>query len=160
MGSSTTELTYSTILACSLTVLNPCLICASLRSAQLICLAGVLETAIKLSPYNYHFKLIGLQVYGALTAFERGCGLFNGLGVKNIQLDSLSYVLLDGLLKSGLFCEALKQSQDIQGMHLHSQRSLSDHLGKAYMYGNYSQVVDMLDFQKNKMAKSLQLFSR
>ena len=92
--------------------------------------------------------MISLQIYDALASFERGVSLFNDLQVKNIQLDSMPYILVKPLLRSGLFTEAARHSQEVVGMHRHSQRSIGDHLGKAYSFGSYSQVDDMLEFSK------------
>jgi len=132
---------------------------SSSRVSDLIKLAALVETCVEKSPFNYHFKLIGLQVYDKLAAFQRGVGLFNGLEVKNIQLDSMSYVLLNPLLRSGLFIEASHHTSDIVGMHNQSYRQIGEHLAKGYSNGSYSQINDMLEFRKEKMANSLQLFS-
>lgn len=57
------------------------------------------------SPYNFHFKVLLVDTYRSLGMFQGGIMRFNELEVKQIQLDSLSWLLLPGCKATGFFNE-------------------------------------------------------
>ena len=57
--------------------------------------ACLLEKALAHSPYNPHLKLVSLYIYSRLGAASKSLELYKELGVKQIQLDSCPFVILN-----------------------------------------------------------------
>mmetsp|Transcript_15855 Transcript_15855/g.21378 ORF Transcript_15855/g.21378 Transcript_15855/m.21378 type:complete len:721 (-) Transcript_15855:398-2560(-) len=117
----------------------------------------LLEYGRQLSPHSYHIKLCLQQLYGHIGAFGPGIAIFNDLDVKHIQCDSLSWLLIPGCLACGFFTEALKQCRTILHLHRTAARDAGEYVVKAYSCGNYSKAIELALFQRNKMARSMQL---
>ena len=114
--------------------------------AAVVCEYGRLQ-----SPFNYHLKLFLLEAYGGLGAGLEASKLFKDLRVKNVQLDSLSYLLLPAVEASGLFAEQLKQSKAIARFHRGALRDAGDFAAKALECGNYSRAAELVEFQAKRM---------
>jgi hypothetical protein len=91
-----------------------------------------------------------------LGCFELGIELYNGLKVRHVQLDSLSYLLTPGCFESGLFNEVERQCRDIMRFHSTAARDAGDYAVKAYENGNYMQVMELCEFHSNNLAISVQ----
>jgi len=117
----------------------------------------ILERGLELSPFNFHMKIVLLQTYCAMGACAPATHLYNELQIKQIQLDSLSWVMLDAFNSLCFFGEAERANLDVCGMHSKNTRDSGDYIIKAYQCGNLSKVLEMNEFHQNRMQKSLQL---
>ncbi|CAN0052715.1 unnamed protein product, partial [Phaeothamnion confervicola] len=118
---------------------------------------ALLEYAMKWSPYNYHFKVLAMGFYKELGAFERGVLLENELEIKQIQLDSLSWLLFPGCMRCAYFNEAHARGRGILALHGSCRRDTAEFAGRAFTHGNYSKAIEIAEFQERRMDASLQL---
>ena len=109
------------------------------------------------SPFNYNITLLYVLVSQLLPAPNVALSEWNKLGVKQIQMDSLSYRLVGGLVRTGLYVEAVSMCGDVIGVVRNSGASVAENAGVAFERGNYMQVMEMVAFQSERMDKSLQL---
>ena len=79
--------------------------------------ACLLEKALAHSPYNPHLKLVSLYIYSRLGAASKSLELYKELGVKQIQLDSCPFVILDILRKGGLYSDVIEICSSIVKLH-------------------------------------------
>jgi len=121
---------------------------------------AILEHGLEKSPYNPQLILFLLSLYSTpqtLNASSRSLSLFQSLDIKQIQLDSLSYLFLPFSLTSGLYTEAARHCGNILGIHRHSATDVPNYAKKSMINGFYPVVEDMLNFQRFKMQRSVQL---
>lgn len=119
--------------------------------------AMLLEQALRYSPYNYHFKILLIQVYQELGAFQPALLWYNDMKVKQIQVESISWILFPGCFRTGFFSEAAAACKEIASFHRGCSKESSDYIIKAFSSGTYTQTLEIDSFQKNKMDRSLQL---
>ena len=117
----------------------------------------LLEHGIRKSPYNYRLKLQVLRLWGELGAPQAAVEHFNALQVKQIQADTLSFLVLPLCQNLALFREAFQQCRAVVSMHKFAQRDAADCAGRAAAFGNYPQAAEMVEFQGKHMDRSLQL---
>jgi N-terminal acetyltransferase B complex non-catalytic subunit len=118
---------------------------------------ALLEQALEWSPYNYLFRVLLVQLYGALGAGQGLVAHYNGLEVKLIQVETLSWLLLPACMKTALFTEAHSRCQHIIAFHRGSLRDAEESSSKAISIGTYCKALEISDFQRSRMARSLQL---
>jgi dsDNA-binding SOS-regulon protein len=105
---------------------------------------GLLQHGLKRSPYSYVFKVDLLENYRLLGNGQDALTLFSdSLGVKYIQNDSLSYLIIPTLLETGLFKEAAAKFRAIVAFHRSCRRETLEMMGKAFEHGNYCKVLEM-----------------
>lgn len=90
-----------------------------------------------------------------------GCGEalltnFRALGVRYIQNDSLSYLILPSLLECGLYDEALKLNRQVLAFQLVAIKDANDMSVRAYQSKSYGSIFEMGAFML-KCTRSLQL---
>mmetsp|Transcript_32019 Transcript_32019/g.72126 ORF Transcript_32019/g.72126 Transcript_32019/m.72126 type:complete len:458 (-) Transcript_32019:670-2043(-) len=119
--------------------------------------ASLLEFALGHSPYSAHLKVLLLEAYDKLGAFEAGVRLFNQLGVKHVQADTLSYLVTGPCVRSGLLVEASRQCGEVLRFHRAARRDAGDYSVKALESGNYSKAVEIAEFQRDKLDASASL---
>ena len=117
----------------------------------------LLEQALRYSPYNYHFRLALMAGYRRLGAWEAGIVHYNHLEVKQVQVDTLSWLLFPGCFKAGFYTEARVRCQNILGFHRNCQREAEDYGSKALSLGTYAKALEIDTFQRTRMSRSLQL---
>jgi hypothetical protein len=127
------------------------------RTGLLLSLMAILQKASSDSPFNYKFSLFLTLVSLLLSSPLTALAAWNKLEVKQIQLDSLTYRLLDGLNSTACYEEASSLCADIIGVHRNAKHSLAEAASVAFERGNYKQGVDMIEFQKGRMDNSLSL---
>ena len=126
-------------------------------STLLLQAAGLLEEAMDHSPYNPHLKIAAIGVYTQLNAAYRALSIYQDLGVKQIQLDSCSYLILPTLIQGGLYTSAIKLSASILRLHGSTSKEVKDYASKALINGLMFKAKEMVTFQREKMRPSLQL---
>ncbi len=132
--------------------------CSPERAFLLYCEAAtMLEIALDCSPHNFYFKVVAVEVYRKLGSFNKAIELLKRLDTKNIQLDSLGWMIFPGCLRCGYFREALRRSNEVMHLHLLCKQDVANNIGTAFKCGNYMQVIDMKHFQEVIMGRSMQL---
>lgn len=116
-----------------------------------------LQFALKASPFNAKLKLEMLEVCRYLGNTTIAAQTFQNLGVKHIQYDSLSYVILPNYFEGGFFSEAMKIYRNILAFHRLCQKECVEVLSKGFEFANYNKIIEVFDFAKD-CKKSVQLF--
>lgn len=116
--------------------------------------AALLEYGLEKSAYNFQMKLILSRVYGYLGAAEAMLSRHAELDVKYVQLDSLSFLVLDKMLNLCQFPEARKLTDRIAALHRNTANDTPEYIARAYRLGVYSKVIDMSKFLHKRMKKS------
>ncbi|CAI5740778.1 unnamed protein product [Peronospora destructor] len=119
--------------------------------------AGLLEYGLEKSAYNFQMKLLLSRVYGYLGAAEAMLSRHVELDVKYVQLDSLSFLVLDKMLGLCQYPEAQKLTKKITALHVTTANDTPEYIARAYRIGVYSKVVDMSSFLHKRMQKSYTL---
>lgn len=121
--------------------------------------AALLEEAIDHSPFNPHLKIAAIGVYAELNVAYRALALYEEMGIKQIQIDSCSYLILTVLVDGGLYTSAIKHSSSLLKLHCSASRDIKDFSVKALRNGLYFKANEMISFQRDKMRNSLQLLN-
>ncbi|KAH7491536.1 N-alpha-acetyltransferase 25, NatB auxiliary subunit [Phytophthora ramorum] len=116
--------------------------------------AGLLEYGLEKSAYNFQMKLLLSRVYGYLGAAEAMLSRHAELDVKYVQLDSLTFLVLDKMLDLCQHSEAKKLVNRIAALHRSTANDTPEYISRAYRLGVYSKVVDMSSFLHKRMMKS------
>jgi N-terminal acetyltransferase B complex non-catalytic subunit len=119
--------------------------------------AGLLEDAMDHSPYNPHLKIAAISIYAKLNAVSRALTIFQDMGVKQIQLDSCSYLILPLLVRGGLYTSAIKLAASVLRLHGSTSKDVKTYSSKALQNGLVFKAKEMIEFQCGKMRRSLQL---
>ena len=128
-------------------------------TASLIASAALLEAALHHSPYSPHCMIAAIGVYDRLSAGQRSLELWERMGVKQVQYDSLSYLIFPTLIRSGLYREAVQLAGNVMGLHWSSAKDIQDFSIKCCETGVLSRCREMITWQRQRMTNSLQLLS-
>ena len=132
------------------------LLCGTEQQEQhLLMAATLLEMGKTKSPYNPYIKIQLLQVYAQLQAYDESWRLFRELGIKHVQIDSCTFLILDHLLDGGMYQQACLVAGEIMKFHSAALRDAGDFIGTAMDEGNFSKADDFIQFQLNRMSPSL-----
>lgn len=124
------------------------------RRELLLQTAGLLEFGLDRSAYNFQMKLLLSRVYGYLGAANAMLSRHAELDVKYVQLDSLSFLVYDKMLRLGHYPEARKLTESIRRLHRSTANDTPEFIARAYRLGVYSKVIDMTTFVHKRMAKA------
>jgi len=102
-------------------------------------------------------ELSAMRALERLGASEAGLRLYGSLGVKQIQLESLGYLLFPWCARSGFFKEAKLHCTNIQTIHRSARSDAGEFAFAALENSNYNTAVDLLVFQASRMDPSFQL---
>ena len=121
--------------------------------------AALLERAIHHSPFNASLKLTAIQIYFQLGAIERCWQLYSSMDIKQVQLDSCSYILLSqGILQQGAFFqEACQLASSILYFHKNVPYNVYEYSSRAMLKGHLSKACEILNFYHDKTKKSIML---
>ncbi|KAL3810999.1 hypothetical protein ACHAXA_006551 [Cyclostephanos tholiformis] len=119
--------------------------------------ASLLEEAIDHSPYNPHLKIAAISVYSRLGAAERALTIYQDLDVKQIQLDSCSYIILPLLVMGGMYTSAIKIASSILRLHGSTSKDIKSYASDSLENGLMFKANEMVTFQREKMRLSVQL---
>lgn len=107
--------------------------------------AGLLH-GIELSPGNYALKVALLEPLRLLGAAESALVTYNGLGVKQIQHDSMMYLITPLLVEMGLWSEVLKQYKQLFNMHTTARKETLEMMGRCFKHANYMKALELKAF--------------
>jgi len=79
------------------------------------------------------------------------------MGVKQIQLDSCSYLIFPTLIRGGLYTFAIKLSSSILRLHGATSKDVREYATRSLRNGLLLKAKEMVTFQREKMRPSLQL---
>ncbi|KAL7550873.1 hypothetical protein ACHAWF_016001 [Thalassiosira exigua] len=130
---------------------------ATAATPYLLRAAALLEEAMDRSPYNPHLKIAAVGVYAELRAARRALSIYRDLGIKQIQLDSCSYLILDVLVEGGLYTDAVKLSSEVLRLHGSTSKDVKEYAFRTLKNGLLAKAKEMVDFQRKGMNTSLQL---
>eukprot|EP00970_Alexandrium_tamarense_P001268 scaffold131_cov206-Alexandrium_tamarense.AAC.8 len=130
---------------------------ASFTTSLLLGAAALLEDAIDHSPYNPHLKIAAIGIYSQLNGADRALELFEAMGVKQIQLDSCSYLIFPLLLRGGHYTQAVQLSSAVLRLHGSSSKDVKEYASRAFQNGYLFKAKEMVTFQRERMSPSLQL---
>ena len=118
--------------------------------------AVLLQAGRKASPYSHAFMLEALEPTRYLSAGRVSLMQFEALGVKHVQHDSMSYLIVPTLLETGMFKEAHHQHVQVCNFHLKAGKDTGEMIGKSFEHSNYSKGLEMKRFH-SLCENSLQL---
>ncbi|RHY35039.1 hypothetical protein DYB32_000471 [Aphanomyces invadans] len=119
--------------------------------------ATCLEFGLAKSAYNFQMKLLLCRVYALLGAGDAFFTRYHELDIKQIQVDSLSYLVLDPLLALGQVDDARRICESIRSLHRTTARDTPEFISRAYRLGVFSKAQDMTGFLLHKMKRSQML---
>jgi len=122
-----------------------------------IACAAILEKAINNSPNNSYLKFAAMDIYHNLDATSLSWKVSKTLGLKHIQLDSSSFIILPFLVKGGLYNETIELCNSMIRFHTIAARDCGDYSGRAMKSGILSKADEFLVFQRTKMNHSLSM---
>ena len=124
---------------------------------QLLIAASLLEEAIEQSPYNASLKIAAIGVYSRLKAAHRAYEHYQDMGVKCIQLDSCSYLIVPTLIEGGLYTQAIQLSSSLLRFHGSTSKDIKEYSTKSFRKGYLLKSKEMVAFQRQNMRPSIQL---
>ncbi len=98
------------------------------------------------SPFSHNLKLDLLEVCQRLGLGELAWSTYQSLGAKNVQHDSMSYLVTHTLTASGHWGEASRQLRAVINAQSNSRREALDMMSRAFDYANYNKVFEIYDF--------------
>ena len=104
------------------------------------------SASLAASPFSHAFKIEALEPFRSLVAGKKATNLFDSLGTRHVQVDSMSYLLIPVLLESGLFQEAHRRHITVCGFHRNAVRDTGDMISRAYEHCNYAKCLEMKRF--------------
>ncbi|RHX97094.1 hypothetical protein DYB36_007333 [Aphanomyces astaci] len=127
------------------------------RRDWLLHAATCLEFGLAKSAYNFQMKLLLCRIYALLGAGTAFFARYQELDVKQIQVDSLSYLVLDPLLALGQVDDARRICDAVRALHRTTARDTPEFISRAYKLGVFSKAQDMTMFLLHKMKRSQML---
>jgi hypothetical protein len=118
---------------------------------------SLLENGMEQSPYNPYLKIAALNVYSSVGTTMRAWEIFETMDVKQIQLDSCSYLSMQRLVNGGMYSEGVRQAGKIINLHTTSENDLCKYMAMAFENGNLQKGREMLHWHQKNMIPSLQL---
>ncbi|KAJ1949247.1 mitochondrial distribution and morphology [Linderina macrospora] len=110
---------------------------------------AVLEAGIKQNKNPYHLKLYALRLYLYLSSYERAKAIHGLLNVKNIQHDTLGYMINGHGMALGCFMPDLELCYDGITFYDRGQSTIPREFETIYEKGTYSNLTDFIEFQDN-----------
>lgn len=116
---------------------------------------ALLELAIDHSPDNAYLKILAIYVYYLLDSVEIAYAIYQTMGIKHIQLDSCTFIILPYLLEGGFYNEAIEVCNALLRFQAGTARDCGDYAGRAMEGGTITKANEFLVFQRKKISASL-----
>lgn len=114
---------------------------APLAEAQLL-----LEYGLAKSACNFHFKLLQIRCHIMAGAFPPALRLLESLDVKNIQMESVTHVVVDGALQLRAETETSQLFSNILAFHTRARGEAPRLVCMPYQQGSYSKLGEFYEF--------------
>lgn len=108
--------------------------------------AASLRFGLACRPKAFILSLSVLEPLRRLCAAEPMLSAYNALGVKYVQTDSMSYLVLPGLLEAGFVAEAVSCLRAVLHFHSSASRDTAEMVAKAFRHSNCMKVLDLWTF--------------
>jgi hypothetical protein len=108
--------------------------------------AATMQLAFVQSPHNFVPKIDLLECYRYLGAGKPALEVYQSLGVRYVQHDSMSYLIIPSLVESGHTMEAYKQLRAVYYFHQQAGKETADMITKCFKHTNYMKVLDLEEF--------------
>ena len=128
---------------------------ARAKMEAVLLLEGACKAHASAAAYPFMLRLV--ELYAQLDAFEPAIRLYNQLEIKQIQLETLSPLVVDGCHDHAFFVEALSHCDTIIAFHKDAAREASDHAVHALDGSRPLCAMKLLRFQDEQMRPSAQL---
>ncbi|KAG0265354.1 N-alpha-acetyltransferase 25, NatB auxiliary subunit [Mortierella polycephala] len=115
----------------------------------------ILEHALKASKHNYQMKLVLIRFYELLGAFHCATAIYNTMGIKHVQHDTLSHFITDRATSFGLFQDAMMQLYEAHAIYHSNEAETPEMILQAYKYSTFSKMQEFIEFQ-SRLENSLQ----
>ncbi|KAJ1851710.1 mitochondrial distribution and morphology, partial [Coemansia sp. RSA 486] len=119
-------------------------LCASLFNA--LC---VLEAGIKLNADSFSLKLYAIRIYLYLSCYERARALYDSLNIKNLQNDTLGFLMVGQGISLGCFINDLEACYEGVDFYDRSKWKVPRELEAVYKNGTFSNLLDFIEFHEN-----------
>ena len=113
----------------------------------LLSAAAYLHVGREASPHNFQLTLALVQCHAALGSVHEATRLYHALGVKHIQQDSLSHLILPPLLRCGALEQAATVLNPAQRFAKDGLRDMPDSLQLAFSSDNYVEALEFVQFE-------------
>ncbi|KYQ92730.1 N-acetyltransferase [Tieghemostelium lacteum] len=118
----------------------------------------LLEYGFEASPKNFQFNLMAISLYYQLGDHRKALDHFRVLNIKNIQWDTIGYLILDDCIRSlPSMIEAYKFFEKSSKFYAEND-STADYIAECYKNHNYSKIFELQKFQ-DKISNSYQQLS-
>ncbi|KAF8928733.1 N-alpha-acetyltransferase 25, NatB auxiliary subunit, partial [Haplosporangium bisporale] len=115
----------------------------------------MMEHALNASKHNYQLKLVLIRVYELLGAFSCATAIYNTMGIKHVQHDTLSHFITDRAVSFGQFNDALNQLYGAHEIYHSNEAETPEMILQAYKYSTFSKMQEFIEFQ-SRLENSLQ----
>ncbi|KAJ1720437.1 mitochondrial distribution and morphology [Coemansia erecta] len=115
----------------------------------------VLEAGIKQNDGSFLLKLYAIRIYLFLSCYERARAIYDSLNIKNIQFDTLGFLINGHGTSLGCYVQDLELCYEGVGFYDSSGGRISRGLESSYNNETYSNITDFIEFRDN-LKNSLQ----
>ncbi|KAG0357764.1 N-alpha-acetyltransferase 25, NatB auxiliary subunit [Podila minutissima] len=115
----------------------------------------MMEHALNASKHNYQLKLVLIRVYELLGAFSCAVAIYNTMGIKHVQHDTMSHFITDRAVSFGQFNDALSQLYGAHEIYHSNEAETPEMILQAYKYSTFSKMQEFIEFQ-SRLENSLQ----
>ncbi|KAJ3268758.1 N-alpha-acetyltransferase 25, NatB auxiliary subunit [Terramyces sp. JEL0728] len=116
---------------------------------------AILEYGLVNSKYNYIITLLLARLYFEIGASNRALDLADTLDIKQVQLDTISYLYTDGLEHYGNIDRANYTFNNALSIYLRNDIETPEMILQAFKFGTFSKIPEFIDF-KNRLTFSVQ----
>ncbi|KAG0091882.1 N-alpha-acetyltransferase 25, NatB auxiliary subunit [Podila epicladia] len=115
----------------------------------------MMEHALNASKHNYQLKLVLIRVYELLGAFSCASAIYNTMGIKHVQHDTMSHFITDRAVSFGQFNDALNQLYGAHEIYHSNEAETPEMILQAFKYSTFSKMQEFIEFQ-SRLENSLQ----
>lgn len=116
--------------------------CAVLQSLMII------EHGLSKSPHNHHFKLLLIVLYTEIKYTERAFAIWSSLGVKHIQLATLTHLVLEPLFAALNYIDLADLFKHVQTLWRECDKDIPEGISRAFQAGSINAAADFLLFRR------------
>ncbi|XP_071946392.1 N-alpha-acetyltransferase 25, NatB auxiliary subunit-like [Antedon mediterranea] len=117
-------------------------------SSILLDLCVLLERAKSSSLSNHHIKLLLVRFYCLLGAFGPIPDLYDGMELKHIQQDTVSYQVTRFVQSVGHFTAAQQFYDSTLKFFTSNHKDTSEYIITAYKFGSFQKIPEFIEFRK------------
>lgn len=107
----------------------------------------MLEGGLTASPFNHDIKLLLIRLYTAIGGMERVSELWDSLDVKNVQLSTLTHIVLGPLYESGHHEHLQSVLENVNSLWREIDREIPECTTRAFLEGSLNAAVDFVLFK-------------